>query len=187
MELAVEFTAQVMLKKAGPKLDRALTSTLSGPSSPVSPAQEQKIIKEQLANLKKGQLEVEGEYLKIIQTGAGEYGLSALVDLGRLYEHVAYTFRNAYVPPNLTTEQIEFYKMNLEDKAFPNEEKAVQAYTQALGKSYELNLYNENTARAVRQLAEIRPAIYPNLEEGLLTPRYTSSATVSGSDFETAM
>jgi tetratricopeptide (TPR) repeat protein len=187
MELAVEFTAQVMLKKARPKLDRALTNSLSGPSSPVSPAQEQKIIKDQLANLKKGQLEVEAEYLKIIQTGAGEYGLSALVDLGRLYEHVAYAFRNAYVPPNLTTEQIEFYQMNLEDKAFPNEEKAVQAYTQALGKSYELNLYNENTARAVRQLAAIRPAIYHGLEEGLATPRYTATSTVSGTQFETAL
>ena len=114
--------------------------------------------------------EIEKAYLDIIQLGAGEYGLAALVDLGGLYENLATTLRTAYAPPKLTADQVELYKMWLEDKAYPNEEKAVQAYSQALGKSYELNLYNENTAKAVRQLGVLRPFDYPGLSEDLITP-----------------
>jgi hypothetical protein len=73
--------------------------------------------------------------------------------------------------------------MGLEDKAYPNEEKAVQAYSQALGKSYELNLYNKNTALAVRALGVLRPHDYPGLSEDLITPRFTSTAVVE-STFE---
>ena len=128
--------------------------------------------------------EIEKAYLDIIQLGAGEYGLAALVDLAGLYENLADTLRTAYVPPKLTADQAELYKMGLEDKAYPNEEKAVQAYSQALGKSYELNLYNENTALAVRQLGVLRPFDYPGLSEDLITPRFTSNAVVD-STFET--
>ena len=122
--------------------------------------------------------------MEIIQTGAGEYGLAALVDLGQLYENLAQTLRSAYVPPKLTEDQAELYKMGLEDKAYPNEEKAVQAYTQALQKSYELNLYNENTALAVRQLGVLRPLDYPGLSEDLIDPRFTSKAVIE-STYET--
>ena len=110
--------------------------------------------------------------------------MAALVDLGGLYENLAETLRGAYAPPKLTEEQLELYRMGLEDKAYPNEEKAVQAYTQALTKSYELNLYNENTGLAVRQLGVLRPFDYPGLSEDLIKPRFTSN-TVVQSTFET--
>ena len=129
---------------------------------------------------------IEARYLEIIRTGAGEYGLAALVDLGKVYENLAESLRNSYVPPNLNEEQREYYADSLEDKAYPNDEKATQAYTQALSKSYELNLYNDNTAYAVRRLGELRPADFPGLEEDMLTPRYTSKSVVE-SNFEPAL
>ena len=183
MGLATEFAARVMMMLAKPKLDAALALKISGPDRPVNDKKEAEILKDQLVKKAKAVQEIEASYLEIIKTGAGEYGLAALVDLGGLYENLAATLRSAYVPPKLTEDQIELYKMGLEDKAYPNEEKAVQAYTQALTKSYELNLYNENTALAVRQLGVLRPLDYPGLSEDLITPRFTSNAVIE-STFE---
>lgn len=183
MGLATEFAAQVMMKLAKPELDAALALQISGPDRPVNDKQEAKILTDQLISKAKAVQKIEGSYLDIIKTGAGEFGLAALVDLGGLYENLAETLRGAYAPPKLTEEQLELYRMGLEDKAYPNEEKAVQTYTQALTKSYELNLYNENTALAVRKLGVLRPHDYPGLSEDLITPRFTSN-TVFQSTFE---
>jgi TolA-binding protein len=181
---ATEFVAQIMMKLARPQLERALALSISGPDRPMTGKKETEVLKNQLVGKAKAVQEIEQSYLKIIQTGAGEYGLAALVDLGQLYENLATTLRSAYVPPNLTEDQIELYKMGLEDKAYPNEEKAVQAFSQALQKSYELNLYNKNTALAVRQLGVLRPFDYPGLSEDLITPRFTSNSVVE-STYET--
>jgi hypothetical protein len=62
-------------------------------------------------------------------------------------------------------------------------EKAVNVYAQALTKSYELHLYNENTAYGTRRLGELRPDDYPVLEEDVLEARFTSTA-VSETSFE---
>ena len=183
MGLATEFAAQVMMKLAKPKLDAALALRISGPDRPMTDVKEAEVLKDQLISKAKAVQEIEASYIDIIKLGAGEYGLAALVDLGGLYENLAETLRGAYAPPKLTADQLELYKMGLEDKAYPNEEKAVQAYSQALGKSYELNLYNENTALAVRALGVLRPHDYPGLSEDLITPRFTSNAVVE-STFE---
>ncbi len=183
MGLATEFAAQVMMKLAKPKLEAALALDISGPDRPVNTKKETEILTGQLIAKAKAVQAIEASYIDIIRLGAGEYGLAALVDLGGLYENLAQTLRSAYAPPSLTEEQVEIYRMGLEDKAYPNEEKAVQAYSQALGKSYELNLYNKNTALAVRALGVLRPHDYPGLSEDLITPRFTSTAVVE-STFE---
>ena len=87
----------------------------------------------------------------------------------------------------LTEDQLEIYNMTLADKAYVQEEKAVNAYKLALDKSFELTLYNENTAFATRQLGELRPDDYPGLTEQLLDPRYTSSKSGQKYSFETSL
>jgi hypothetical protein len=67
--------------------------------------------------------------------------------------------------------------MDLEDRIFPQEEKAAAAYNAALEKSYEINLYNDNLAFATRRLGELRPNDFTGLQEQLLEPGYTSSST----------
>ena len=83
---------------------------------------------------------------------------------------------NSYIPDYLTADQAEMYKMGLDDKAYLQEEKAVEAYRLALEKSFELNLYNDNTAYATRRLGELRPDEFPQLTEELLDAQYTSSS-----------
>jgi hypothetical protein len=89
------------------------------------------------------------------------------------------TLLNSVKPFYLSDEQKEMYMMDIEDKAYPQIEKAVQAYNAALNKSYEITLYNENTAFAARQLGVLRPDDFPGLEETLVKPRYFSTSTKS--------
>jgi tetratricopeptide (TPR) repeat protein len=186
MEAATEFAARVMLKLARPQLESTLALKIDGPKSKVNAKKEGEVLKAQLIAKAKAVQAIEARYIEIVKTGAGEYGVAALVDLGKLYENLAESLRTSYVPPSLNEEQREFYADSLEDKAFPNDEKATQAYTQALQTSYRLNLYTDNTAYAVRRLGELRPADYPGLNEDMLTPRYTSKAVVE-STFEPAL
>jgi hypothetical protein len=69
---------------------------------------------------------------------------------------------------------------------YVQEEKAIEAYKLALMKSYELTLYNENTAFATRRLGEMRPDDFPGLREQLLESRYTSNTSRSY-DFESSL
>ena len=70
----------------------------------------------------------------------------SLVALGKAYENMAKTLRTGDTPYYLTEDQLEIYSMQIEDKAYVQEEKAVNAFKLALDKSFELTLYNENTA-----------------------------------------
>ena len=147
-----------------------------------------KVLKEQLIAKVKGLGEVEAKYSAIINIGAGEWGLAALVALGQAYENMGWTLDcdNSYVPSYLTADQRDLYCMGLEDKAYLQEEKALNAYKLALEKAYEFNLYNENTAMATRRLGELRPDEYAPLEEDLLEARYTAASADQRTFRETA-
>ena len=106
--------------------------------------------------------------------------------LGRIYEDMVDKLMGSDRPFYLTDDQRELYDMGLEDKAYPVTEKAVQAYTLTLDRSYTLTLYNENTAFATRRLGDLRPDDFPGLHEELIVPRFTTSAGRS-TDFETEL
>ena len=114
-------------------------------------------------------------YTTVVATGAGEWGLAALVQLGKAYENMGTALHDSARPSYLTADQLEMYNMGIDDRVYPQVEKAVEAYKLALEKSYELTLYNENTEYATRQLGVLRPDDFPGLSEQLLEPRYTSS------------
>lgn len=174
MELAPEFIAQIMFKQADDQIAKYMAMKVDGPKTKVNAAQESKVLTEQLVGKAKALQSVEQTFTAIIATGAGEWGLAGLVALGKAYENMAASLRDSYVPPSLNADQKAFYKEGLEDKAFPQTEKAVEAYNTAVQKSFELSLYNENTAFAIRRLGELRPADFPQLEEGLLEAKYTA-------------
>jgi hypothetical protein len=136
---------------------------------------EDKAIGDSLTAKKGALLEQESTYGGIIETGAGEWGLAALINMGRAYEDMGGTLIESPNPYYLTDDQIEMYRMGIEDLVYGQEEKAIAAYKLALEKSFELTLYNDNTAFATRRLGELRPDDFPGLEEQLLQPGYISS------------
>ncbi|MCO4746546.1 MAG: tetratricopeptide repeat protein [Proteobacteria bacterium] len=181
-----EFVAQMMFKLAEPTMESYLASEIK-PASTRSRKLEDKGLGDALKAKAKGLAEVEQTYKEIIDTGAGEWGLAALVKLGQAYENMGESLKNSHVPSYLTPDQVELYTMAIEDKVYPQVEKSVAAYQASLGKSYELTLYNENTAFATRRLGELRPNDFPGLREELVEVRLTSSAGGRDYSFETSL
>ncbi len=182
-----EFVAEMMYELAQPKLDDYLLLKIEGKGRGASQKAEDKALMASLQKKAKALNETEAAFTAVVQTGAGEWGLAALVSLGKAYENMAVSLRTGDVPFYLTEDQMELYSMAIEDKAYVQDEKAVNAYDLALGKSYELTIYNENTAYATRRLGTLRPDDFPGLNEQLLEPRYTSSKSGKKYDIETSL
>lgn len=160
-----EFVAEMKYRLAEPTAEAYLKMRIEAAPPRTPQKREDKIMKDSLQAKTRKLVEVEKLYTDIIQTGAGEWGLAAVVALGRAYEDFATTLTESPVPSYLTKDQTDIYRMTLEDKAYVQVEKAVEAYKVALDKSYELNLYNDRTAYATRRLGELRPDDYPGLAE----------------------
>ena len=183
-ELSREYVGQIKFFLAEPEFKKFTSMRINGPTSKVSQRVEDKTYQDQLIGKAKGLVAIEKTYTDVLNTGAGEWGLAALTKLGQVYEDMADTFANSKCPSYLTSDQCEIYSAQIGDKAFPQIEKAVATYSEALKKAYELNLYNENTAAATRQLGVLRPLDYPGLYEIVPDNRFTAPAVTTES-FET--
>jgi tetratricopeptide (TPR) repeat protein len=115
------------------------------------------------------------KYTAVLEMRAGEWGIAALYMIGESYHEFARALLNSPRPPGLTDDQYEIYKYGLEDKAYPVQDKAVDAYKRALDKSYELSIYSPFTQLAFKALSKERPNEYPEQLEELLEPAYTAS------------
>ena len=174
----------MMFILAEPQFDAYAALEITGAPKGSSRKREDKAMKDSLGKKAAALMELEKTYTEVVKTGAGEWGLASLVSVGKAYENMGESFKTSHIPYYLTEDQIEIYQMQLEDQVYRQTEKAVVYYDAALGKSYELTLYNENTQFSTRRLGELRPDDYPGLEEELLDSRYTS-AQVRTFDFET--
>ena len=172
-----EFAAEMMFELAKPELDAYTKLEIKGAGAGASQKKEDKAMTAALSAKRTALMKVQDLYGSIVQTGAGEWGLASLVALGKAYENMSDTFLNSECPGYLDGDQCEFYQMGMEDAAYPQVEKAVQAYKLALEKSYELQLYNENMGFATRRLGELRPDDFPGLEEQFEMNRYSAVKT----------
>jgi len=186
-ESSVEYVAQIMYILADPQYQAYMAMKISGPGDKkLNQKQTDKLLTDQLVSKVKAMGEVEKTYAAIIGTGAGEWGLASLARLGSAYENLSESLEGSWIPTYLTADQKELYTMALQDKAYPQIEKAAAAYSAALEKSYELNLYNDNTANATRRLGVLRPDDYPGLFEKIPEPRYSAPSTFAG-NFESEL
>ncbi len=115
------------------------------------------------------------KYVEILDLKQGAWGIAALYRLGSIYADFANKLKNAPCPTKLDEDQCSIYKFGLEDKAYPVIDKAVEAFTNARAKSYELGLYTEYTVKALEELSALRPEEYPKSAEHLPAPDYSSN------------
>ncbi len=148
---------------------------LGGHAAPSGRAAAQAWARRQVAAKVDALLAVEQAHAEVLDAGAGGWGLSALVRLGGAYEHMADCLRGAWVPPWLTPEQAELYRLELEDEAWRQDEKAAEAYRQAVRRSRELAVYGQAVADASQRLSSLRPDESTAPEEDLLAPGYLGS------------
>jgi tetratricopeptide (TPR) repeat protein len=117
-----------------------------------------------------GLTDLVGSYTEVIQTGAGEWAIAALVSIGEAYAEMARSLVESPCPSSLTEDQCEIYRFTLQDRAYEPQSKAADAYIAAMEKSFELGLYTDFSAEAARQLEELRPEEYPPLLEEIPEP-----------------
>jgi len=181
-----EYVAEMLYTAALPDLEKYASMEIEGLQN-VSKKREDAALKKSLQAKTQAYLEIEKKFQEVVELGAGRWGIAALVALGRVYDDMAESLRTSDVPSYLTEEQVEFYSMKIEDRAYLQEEKAVEAFKVAIDKSYNLTLYNDDTAFANRRLGELRPEDYPGMYEQLLDPRWTSSKSGKQFDYETSL
>lgn len=84
--------------------------------------------------------DVEREYGEVLKLKNGQYGIAALKRIGHAYEEMANALRSAPLPRGLSAEQREIYRAEIESRAFPIEEKALEAFGKAAEKAKEIGL-----------------------------------------------
>jgi tetratricopeptide (TPR) repeat protein len=178
-----EHVSEMMFLLAQPELDDFLALRITAPRGLGRDA-EDRALRAQLTR-KRGELRrVEGLFKEIIATRSSRWSLAALVSMGRMQEDMIETLRSADVPRYLTEEQAAYYRGGLEDQAYQRKQAAIELYQLALGKAYELTLYNDDTAFARRRLAELAPDDFAGVEEALLPPRYVARRRSYGFEVE---
>ncbi|HUK55307.1 MAG TPA: tetratricopeptide repeat protein [Nitrospiria bacterium] len=100
-------------------------------------------------------------YTKAIQTRYSDVVTASSYRLGEIFENFKSSLLDAEPPRNLTKDEQEEYRFQLEEKAFPFEEKAVEAYFSNVRRIRDENSpYNEWIKKSFNRLAELRPALY---------------------------
>ena len=104
-------------------------------------------------------------YTQAIETRFSEVVAVSAHRLGEAFEHYQESLLTSEDPKNLNEEQLAEYHFLLEEKAFPFEEKAIQAYQSNMQRLQEdPNFYNQWIKKSLQRLAELRPSLYKRPE-----------------------
>jgi TolA-binding protein len=106
-------------------------------------------------------------YRKALETRYADVVAASSYRLGEVFEHFKSSLLNAELPRNLNKEEQEEYRFQLEEKAFPFEQKAVEAYSSNVRRIQDQNSpYNEWIKKSYERLSELRPVLYRRPERG---------------------
>ncbi|AKU90565.1 tetratricopeptide repeat protein [Vulgatibacter incomptus] len=108
---------------------------------------------------------MEADFRNVIAIGSGDWAIAALTRIGMMYQDFSRNFVESPDPPGLDFDQLDLYRAELENRAFPLEEKAIEAYEMALAKSYEIGVYNEYTLAAQDALNRFKPGEYGEVRQ----------------------
>ncbi|MCE9671444.1 tetratricopeptide repeat protein [Myxococcus stipitatus] len=108
---------------------------------------------------------VEKEYLAVLSTGSGEWGIAALTRIGLAYADFARNIMDSPDPTGLDEDQVAMYRSELENLALPLEDKANEALEKALEKAYELGVYGPWTLAAQDQVNRFHPGAYAQVRQ----------------------
>ena len=174
MTEVVDVAGELRYRLAQPAVDRALALAITGPSGRVTRASEDAAVRESFNAKLSALREAESALHAVVETRSGTWGLAAMVQLGRVYENMAATLDSSYVPTYLTPEQRELYVVRLKDGVYAQNQKAIEAYELAVNRSFELNLYNQNSRSALASLSALDPVAHEPMAETVVAARFLS-------------
>jgi TolA-binding protein len=100
-------------------------------------------------------------YMDVLTYRVPEWATAALLRIGQGYEVFAKAMRKAAIPRELSAEEKQIYRDELEKSVVVIEDKALDAYRSGYAKALEIGVYNRHT-RALRQaLTEMAASEYP--------------------------
>lgn len=135
------------------RLTEAVYNELASIRIPANPKRQGEAVKQKLALLTK----LGNNLTAVIQYDEGNMVIASLARLGQGYEHMSKSIRKAPIPGGLTKEETEAYKKGVEGVAKPLEDKAIENYTLAINKSFEINYYNNWTKVALEAMSRYQP------------------------------
>ncbi|MFT5587356.1 MAG: hypothetical protein ACI9VR_004965, partial [Cognaticolwellia sp.] len=103
----------------------------------------------------------------VIETGAGQAGVDALLALGQGYEGLAGDLLGAPLPPGMDPGVAEQYQLLLQDRADMLLLKAESTYEAALEQCLRLGLYGETLETLEGRLGALNPERFAPAEERL--------------------
>lgn len=107
--------------------------------------------------------QLQKRYTDVLGVGAGDYGIASLFRIGQMYQQLAKAIFDTPCPKKLDEDQCAIYQAALQEKAFPLEEKAIEAFDKGLAKAYELGLYNDWLAKSQDALKTYEPGRFPEV------------------------
>jgi tetratricopeptide (TPR) repeat protein len=97
--------------------------------------------------------------------GVAEWTTASLYQVGSIYESFAKSLTGSPPPSNLSAEQADEYRQQIDEFVVPIEEKSIEAYESGWLKARELGIYNAWTAKMREALGRLNGEMYPPLSE----------------------
>ncbi|HXI58489.1 MAG TPA: tetratricopeptide repeat protein [Polyangia bacterium] len=115
--------------------------------------------------------QAKGIYLDVVTYRSPEWATAGLLRIGQGYEAYAQAMRKAPVPKDLSAEEKQVYRDELEKVVVVIEDKALDAYKSGYAKALQIGVYNKHT-QAIRQaLSRLAENEYPKENEARLSTR----------------
>ena len=125
------------------------------------PKQLAKVLEEKAKRLE----EAKHVYLDVVTYQSPEWATAALLRIGQGYEAYAKAMRNAPVPRDLTEEEKQVYRDELEKVVVVIEDKALDAYKSGYARALQLGVYNKHTQAIREALARLAENEFPKEAE----------------------
>jgi len=115
--------------------------------------------------------EAKAIYLEVVTYQSPEWATAALLRIGQGYEAYAKAMRNAPVPKDLTEEEKQVYRDELEKVIVVIEDKSLDAYKSGYAKALQIGVYNKHTQTIRQALSRLAENEYPKEAEVRLSTR----------------
>ncbi len=119
----------------------------------------QKVMARLLVKKKKMMPVVLKAFKKVIEYKDPNWSVAALYMMGRTFTEFADTLFNAPIPANLTEEEKEVYREELENLAYPLEDQASAFYEKCVALAEEKNIDNKWVREARKAVHEFKPEV----------------------------
>jgi hypothetical protein len=119
----------------------------------------------------------EGEVSTIIAEGDDPVAITALSLLGRAYLNMAGALEKSYIPAYLNEDQVELYKMALDDKIQPQYAKSVEAFSMSLDRIHQARWYEPLADEVVAWLCTLDPENHQEIWEQVPEPPSSRAGT----------